>query len=405
MSYLLNKAFWGQHRLALALSGVIALLSSLYPAPWVALSGLFAVIVIWSRSAAQALNDEREMQAGRMGKLNKTACECEATLSQISAEAGQQLVRMQGEVAQVETIVRHAIVNLTDSFTSLETASREEEKILLSLMTDISDHSNSASQKSVNLHQFTDETGKILDMFVVNIMEVCQNSMALVDKLDDMVVQTNAVGTMLNDIKEITDQTNLLALNAAIEAARAGDAGRGFAVVADEVRKLSRKTDTFSEQIRKVMGETQQSMLAASRITEAMATKDMNIALSSKRRVEEMMQEVVKINRMLAQKLDSVDDITKGISEKVQKAVTSLQFEDMVTQVLAHINGRVNALNSLVKVLQGGMSMDHPDCHGALSGWFTHLDRVLAEARESFKRSEQKAVDQRNLAVGGVDLF
>lgn len=30
---------------------------------------------------------------------------------------------------------------------------------------------------------------------------------------------------------------------------------------------------------------------------------------------------------------------------------------------------------------------------------------MLAEARETFKHSEKKAVDRRNLAVGGVDLF
>ena len=229
--------------------------------------------------------------------------------------------------------------------------------------------------------------------------------MALVDKLDDMMLQTNTVGAMLNDIKEITDQTNLLALNAAIEAARAGDAGRGFAVVADEVRKLSRKTDSFSEQIRKVMGKTQQSMLAASGLAEVMATKDMNIALSSKRRVEGMMQEVVKINHMLAEKLGSVDTISQGISDKVQKAVTCLQFEDMVTQILEHISGRADAMCNLAQVLNRGMTMEHPDCHSALSDWFTHLDQVLMEARVIFKRSEQKAVDQHSLSAGGVDLF
>ncbi|MDO9371893.1 MAG: methyl-accepting chemotaxis protein, partial [Gammaproteobacteria bacterium] len=196
-----------------------------------------------SRSAVKALNNERQMQASRMGQVNNTACEYEAALGQIAAEASQQLVRMQGEVAQVETILRHAIVNLTDRFTSLEAASRDEEKVLLSLMAGTPDDSNSANRKSANWHQFTNEIGKILDLFIVNILEVCNNSMALVDKLDAMVAQTNAAGAMLNDAREITGQTNLLALNAAIEAARAGDAGRGFAVVADEVRKLSRKAD------------------------------------------------------------------------------------------------------------------------------------------------------------------
>lgn len=55
---------------------------------------------------------------------------------------------------------------------------------------------------------------------------------ALTDVLQEMqqIVQV---------VTEIADQTNLLALNAAIEAARAGEAGKGFSVVAEEVRNLS----------------------------------------------------------------------------------------------------------------------------------------------------------------------
>ena len=69
--------------------------------------------------------------------------------------------------------------------------------------------------------------------------------------------QSDKITEILTLIAHIANQTNLLALNASIEAARAGEAGRGFSVVADEIRNLAEETLESSEQIHKIVAETQ----------------------------------------------------------------------------------------------------------------------------------------------------
>ncbi|WP_407114572.1 methyl-accepting chemotaxis protein [Bradyrhizobium sp. LMG 9283] len=74
--------------------------------------------------------------------------------------------------------------------------------------------------------------------------EVCDQRMV------DLAVAAERIGSVVQLIAAIARQTSLLALNATIEAARAGDRGRGFAVVAQEVKSLATQTAQATVEIR-----------------------------------------------------------------------------------------------------------------------------------------------------------
>ena len=400
-----NNRLFTQHGWAIVLSVAALGMEVFYPSLMTGVVGLIVVPAAWALSSVRVVRQKEAQEAARQAEVSNTAGACELTLSEISVEVDQQLDLARNELGQIHTLLRQAIRSLTESFTGVESSARGETEIVKSLLDTISETVSVDSHRA-NFKSFSDETTTILDFMVTNILDVSKNSMELVNNLDDMLTQTSVVGAMLNDIKEITDQTNLLALNAAIEAARAGDAGRGFAVVADEVRKLSRKTSVFSEQIRKQMTDTQKSMSEASIIAQAMATKDMNVALNSKQKVDEMLVEVAEMNRAMSAKLGQVEGITHDIGAQVSKAVTNLQFEDMVTQIIAHINQRIDSLGVLVRVLSSGVRKKQIGCADDMAcDWLPHLQQLLSEARTAFERSEKKAVSQKNLAVGDIELF
>lgn len=84
------------------------------------------------------------------------------------------------------------------------------------------------------------------------------------NSIEQLRLDSLAIGEILTVIRGFAKQTNLLALNAAIEAARAGSAGRGFAVVADEVRNLANNTAESAEQIQILIEKLNEASQTAS---------------------------------------------------------------------------------------------------------------------------------------------
>jgi methyl-accepting chemotaxis protein len=258
--------------------------------------------------------------------------------------------------------------------------------------------------------QFAKKTSDTLRQFVDSVIENSRLAMSVVEMSDRITTQMTEVRSVLGEIEGIAKQTNLLALNAAIEAARAGEAGRGFAVVADEVGKLSGRTDHFSKQIRVSLANMQGTIEATELAINQMAGQDMTFALTSKSDVEGAMVRIEEINLRTGQAVGELNVIAAEVETAVNRAIISLQFQDMVTQLLGHVTRRLDVLEEigadeqkLVDVLRDTSDPASTVC--AIDAIREHVE-ILSQKLSALKQGvDNNPVSQTGYASGDVELF
>lgn len=317
-----------------------------------------------------------------------------------------QYAELRSELEQVGGLVHDAISGLIESFTSISQQANAQQQLALGMT-----QATGADGKQVDFEDFVRDTSRTLSIFVDNTIKNSQTAMGLVERMSDISTEVAKVLGILGDIDQIAKQTNFLALNAAIEAARAGEAGRGFAVVADEVRNLSLRTGQFSMQIRDNIGRVHQFVDSAENAIFALAAQDMNFALQSKKQVEVAMHDVQEMNAHVGVSLVKLGENARDLELRVGRAITSLQFQDMVTQLVSHSMSRVAGLQQLANSLQTmqngliqGLAQAKPDedMANALRSPMSRVEEGCEQLAASGKRNP---VAQESMSSGDVELF
>ena len=303
------------------------------------------------------------------------------------------------ELHQGLGLLRDAVSELGGGFDGLSNKTALQQSLLKQII--------EVQDGGVSIQDFASRTGDLLEHFVGMIVQMSRESLRIVYRIDGMAKEMDAVFGLLKNVNTIAEETNLLALNAAIEAARAGESGRGFAVVAGEIRNLASNSNQFNEQIGSHVERARAAMEQLRGLVGTMASQDLNVALSAKGGIDAMMAHVTESDARTSAVADQVVEINRGLGSDVSTTIRSLQFEDILSQLITQTRARLVELQEITADCTRDIeelacaSMDAE----ALDERARRVRSRLAVQREKARLRSRGPALQSSMDAGEIELF
>jgi methyl-accepting chemotaxis protein len=378
-------------------------------AAWIALpqQRWFAAAALMSLTLGGAVWWWRAPRRAQPQNIPDTAPETQkarpaARLQEYMAVLEEQLGSGRDEIVQTQKLFLEAIGQLIGSFHDITLQAREQQRVAVGLATGGTTVSEGANGQDFTrgFDEFVKETSNTLEFFVNATVQNAKLAMGLFELIEKVRGHATAIQGALGEVTAIAKQTDLLALNAAIEAARAGDSGRGFAVVADEVRVLSMRTTEFSRQIHTHIESMHAASSGAEHAIADIASRDMNVALHSKRRVAAMLNDIGAVHAQMVETAGQLARRTEKLEHDVNAVVTNMQFQDMVTQLLGHVTKRIDAVSAVTR--KAAPLLDPTTDEHVRAAAQRDLDAGVVAAREL---TAKNPVRQGSMQTGEIELF
>jgi methyl-accepting chemotaxis protein len=278
--------------------------------------------------------DLRIERRDEMGQLQASMQQMTLSLRELIGGIGDGVTQIASAAEQLS-----AVTEQTSAGINTQNEETDQVATAMSQMTatvlEVARNAEQASQAATQADQQAREGDLVVSEAIAQIerlaLEVGHSTLAM----NQLKLESEKIGSVLDVIKSVSQQTNLLALNAAIEAARAGEAGRGFAVVADEVRGLAQRTQQSTEEIEELIATLQNgTQQVAATLDNSRALTDNSVELS--RRAGSALEHItrtVSTIQSMNQQIATAGEQQSSVAEEITRSV--LNVRDMSEQTAA----------------------------------------------------------------------
>ncbi len=288
-------------------------------------------------------------------------------LGTIHSELNGQILATEAELKQVKTLMDDAIDGLVDSFISLEATTRKEQNIVMLLVsneiTDEKDELNPFRYRQVKSQQFLQDTLKKIN----RMSESASQNEADYAVLAKLRTETQQAADAL---QSSLDSTNKVEANSL--AHQIHDQIAMFLATANSANKVCTKLEFSS----KVLSD--QSKEVSQNVSKVIDENKTNITMVA----------------------DEISMVAAQISNDVQMAVKSLQFQDMTTQLIVQCGERQKMMQEMLNIISGIGNKD-----AALKSSIGEWQAKLTAAHDQIKQASNARMKRFNEDAGSVELF
>ncbi|GIP18892.1 methyl-accepting chemotaxis protein [Paenibacillus montaniterrae] len=179
-------------------------------------------------------------------------------VQELQGAVNQTAIQLEGLAMQSEQITSGT--SMQASSTSMLHSTADE---LYQSALHMQEEASEAKQRTEHMNMAATQSEEVFRSLVDGMRQLEQLNRDSLETIQQLSQIAEEIGNISSVVGGIADQTHLLALNAAIEAARAGEEGRGFVVVAQEVKSLADSSGQAVDEIRHLIEQVQQGVLAA----------------------------------------------------------------------------------------------------------------------------------------------
>jgi methyl-accepting chemotaxis protein len=175
-----------------------------------------------------------------------------------------------------------------------------------------------------------------------------------------------------------------------------------FILISDGVRDLSVHTNDFSKQIRDVVEQINNSLSVADSSLSKLAADDRAAAMESNRHVRSIMADLAAFNEAVAKNAIDLNSISTNVEQNVLVVISTLQFQDMSSQLIEHARMRMSALQEVANEMgKGAGSPSHREYLEQIAAYNRLLDKHVV----SLDKQKANPVGQKDFGTGDIELF
>ncbi len=300
-----------------------------------------------------------------------------------------QLSHMGEQLRQTSKQIEESVVGVCDSFQGIAARARATVARASGLL---GNDGQSASDKQ-SFEGLIETCSGTLVKILNTTVEAGEISRRAIERMEEIDKASQQISDALGQLDQITNSNRMLAFNARIEAAHAGAAGTGFAVVAVELAAATVKSRSVTAHVGELVLNLRSLALSTLQDMRSMNEKDSERVEQCRLEVDESLRDLQAAHSEMATMLNGMTADGALLATDIGAAVRGLQFQDRISQRIAHVVADLDTLCARLKMHAGNVA---PGTEAADEGFSAY---TMLEEREVAGLGEAEA------SAGDVELF